>query len=138
MESKNARNENHSLITFRKKSPNKYLIRPFPQKTTASMSSTDPLSAAQLSPSLPRRSSDDESDDEFPALSAHTLAALNEFLAERDLQQKEASAQASDVAEDWQLSQFWVGFLFFGCMHYYSSEFSRKQKIFFGEVEIQI
>ena len=48
------------------------------------------------------------SDDDEPALSSHTLAALKEFLAE---QQRGSDAggesEVSLVSEDWRLSQFW-------------------------------
>ncbi|TDH06571.1 hypothetical protein EPR50_G00114890 [Perca flavescens] len=51
----------------------------------------------------------DSSDDDVPTLSAHTLAALQEFYNETS----EASAPPSDqfavgaVDEDWRMSQFW-------------------------------
>ena len=48
------------------------------------------------------------SDDDEPALSSHTLAALKEFLAE---QQHHSDAgggsEVSLVSENWNLSQFW-------------------------------
>jgi EEF1A lysine methyltransferase 1 len=53
-------------------------------------------------------------DDDPPALSAETLAALREFMADRAAQQEreeaeEAAGASATLAssEDWQLSQFW-------------------------------
>jgi hypothetical protein len=50
---------------------------------------------------------DDDGDDDMPALSAHALLALNEFLSAQT-QQAKAPAEVAVVEEDWQLSQFWV------------------------------
>lgn len=49
---------------------------------------------------------DDDDDDDMPALSAHALLALNEFLSAQT-QQAKAPAEVAVVEEDWQLSQFW-------------------------------
>lgn len=51
-------------------------------------------------------------DDDFK-LSSHTLAVLQEFLAEQALKQQVEESLVSENAddsfsEDWQLSQFWV------------------------------
>lgn len=49
-----------------------------------------------------------ESDDDIPQLSAHTLAALQEFYAkEKQRQESEVSQENQEISEDWQLSQFW-------------------------------
>jgi len=78
---------------------------------------------------LSRKDDDDDDDDDdvddIPQLSANALAALQEFLQERQAQQEEeeeeefsaaaANCQIEDpsqkelrhVSEDWQLSQFW-------------------------------
>ncbi|MCJ1308618.1 hypothetical protein MMC25_002271 [Agyrium rufum] len=67
---------------------------------------------------------DDEEEEEELALPSDTLAALQEFYAERDAGEKkfqdfraradEASRNGtltmSMFAEDWNASQFWVGF----------------------------
>ena len=50
---------------------------------------------------------DEDEDDDMPALSAHALLALNEFLSAQT-QQAKAPAEVAVVEEDWQLSQFWV------------------------------
>jgi len=64
---------------------------------------------------------DNEEDDDIPQLSSNALAALQEFLQERQAQEREeeeeqiAAATGSvgtekelrHVTEDWQLSQFW-------------------------------
>ncbi|KAJ1696851.1 hypothetical protein LUZ63_005363 [Rhynchospora breviuscula] len=50
----------------------------------------------------------EEDDDDVPALSAQTLAALREFVAEQ--REKEGTGEEGEVAlvtEDWRLSQFW-------------------------------
>ncbi|KAH1042403.1 hypothetical protein AAZX31_09G096700 [Glycine max] len=49
------------------------------------------------------------SDDDEPALSSHTLAALKEFLAEQQQRGSDAAGESevSLVSEDWRLSQFW-------------------------------
>lgn len=52
-------------------------------------------------------------DDEVPQLSAHTLAALQEFYTEQSQQQQklidaqEGQVKDVELSEDWQLSQFW-------------------------------
>ena len=49
-----------------------------------------------------------DSDDDVPRLSAHTLAALQEFYAETtDVSTSDTTSGTPVVAEDWQLSQFW-------------------------------
>ncbi|PIO23205.1 Protein-lysine N-methyltransferase n6amt2 [Aquarana catesbeiana] len=56
---------------------------------------------------------DGSDDDDVPQLSAHTLAALQEFYAEQEQQESTKSGPDYDhfsvgaVEEDWQLSQFW-------------------------------
>jgi hypothetical protein len=55
---------------------------------------------------------EEEDDDDMPALSAHALLALNEFLSAQT-QQAKAPAEVAVVEEDWQLSQFWVPFYLF-------------------------
>lgn len=57
-------------------------------------------------------------DDDTPQLSAHTLAALQSFLAEKQQREQYESqlispdgaplAVAEKLEEDWNLSQFWV------------------------------
>lgn len=43
-----------------------------------------------------------ESDDDIPQLSAHTLAALQEFYAkEKQRQESEASQENQEISEDW-------------------------------------
>lgn len=57
----------------------------------------------------------DEEDDDIPALSAHALAALKEFLSEQNQpltepESPETGGEGKEVAliaEDWRLSQFW-------------------------------
>ncbi|KAJ4790813.1 Protein-lysine N-methyltransferase [Rhynchospora pubera] len=52
----------------------------------------------------------EEDDDDVPALSAQTLAALREFIAEQRDREKEGTGEEGEVAlvtEDWRLSQFW-------------------------------
>ncbi|XP_064627503.1 EEF1A lysine methyltransferase 1-like isoform X2 [Lineus longissimus] len=51
----------------------------------------------------------DSDDDDRPQLSAHTLAALQEFMIEQAVQaeQEAAPEMAAMPQEDWQLSQFW-------------------------------
>ncbi|XP_072261155.1 EEF1A lysine methyltransferase 1 [Pyxicephalus adspersus] len=54
-----------------------------------------------------------DEDDDVPQLSAHTLAALQEFYAEQEQRESLKSGPEYDqfsvgaVEEDWQLSQFW-------------------------------
>jgi len=56
-----------------------------------------------------------ESDDEELRLSSHAQAALAEFLAERQAQERKLDTQGSEddvvdinsFAEDWQVQQFW-------------------------------
>ncbi|KAM3933054.1 EEF1A lysine methyltransferase 1 [Leptodactylus fuscus] len=54
-----------------------------------------------------------DDDDDVPQLSAHTLAALQEFYTEQEQQESLKSGPSYDkftvgaVEEDWQLSQFW-------------------------------
>jgi hypothetical protein len=55
---------------------------------------------------------EEDEDDDMPALSAHALLALNEFLSAQT-QQAKAPAEVAVVEEDWQLSQFWVPLYFF-------------------------
>ncbi|PAA79070.1 hypothetical protein BOX15_Mlig029775g1 [Macrostomum lignano] len=47
---------------------------------------------------------EDSDDDDVPQLSAHALAALEEFYTDQHQQEKSESVQP---AEDWNLSQFW-------------------------------
>lgn len=65
------------------------------------------------------RAHNDSDDDDVPQLSSNALAALQEFLQERqaqetlemgveeDTQNDEQQSQLRHVSEDWQLSQFW-------------------------------
>lgn len=46
-----------------------------------------------------------DSDDDTPQLSAHALAALQEFYHE---QQQRQETSEKGVSENWQLSQFWL------------------------------
>lgn len=47
-----------------------------------------------------------DSDDDLQ-LSASTMAALQEFMADQ-LQRKSEQEKGTNFEEDWQLSQFWV------------------------------
>ncbi|CAG2240743.1 EEF1AKMT1 [Mytilus edulis] len=52
-------------------------------------------------------------DDDAPQLSAHTLAALQEFYTEQNKQEQtlieaqQGNLKELEISEDWQLSQFW-------------------------------
>nr|GEZ71767.1 protein-lysine N-methyltransferase N6AMT2 [Tanacetum cinerariifolium] len=50
-------------------------------------------------------------DDDSPSLSAHTLAALKQFLSEQNTSLADGGAATEEevalVTEDWRLSQFW-------------------------------
>ncbi|KAF3323509.1 protein-lysine N-methyltransferase N6AMT2 [Carex littledalei] len=49
-----------------------------------------------------------EDDDDAPALSAHALAALQEFITEqRERVENGEEGEVALVSEDWRLSQFW-------------------------------
>ncbi|KAJ8033735.1 EEF1A lysine methyltransferase 1 [Holothuria leucospilota] len=55
--------------------------------------------------------SSDSDEDDVPQLSAHALAALQEFYAEQTAianeDEEEVAAKVGGIQEDWQLSQFW-------------------------------
>ncbi|XP_020206750.1 EEF1A lysine methyltransferase 1 isoform X2 [Cajanus cajan] len=64
----------------------------------------NPNSVTGLTGSSPPLHHDDDGE---PVLSSHTLAALNEFLAEQQRDSAAGDSEVSLVSEDWRLSQFW-------------------------------